>query len=504
MVKVSGLGESLELQPLRSMPNGHAALRRSAAACAGVDRPLSARTGRHASLPTRKMTRFALLLCVMGGLLGGLLGRARSAYAGPFEVRDVDWEGCSGLLELARAELGEGSVVPLSELDWSALKPEDALLLMHPDHPISGDKLAAFLGEGGRVAVVDDFGAGDKILERFGIERVPVSAHPLATLRRNPDLAIAEPVREPLGGETSGVHPTVENVERLVTNHATGLRNPDLTPVLRIRGIDEPDVLVALAGNLKSAPRGKLLAMGDPSALINQMLRYPGNRAFAVGLLRWLADDAAGASRGGRLYIVANRYSESGSYAGVGGLRSEVEDRLKTAEQEVRKLFQGGLTGLVGLSVAVLVAFGVGVWTTTVASRIYRRRTPSFARPVPLVAQGGAAGRTAVLTAHTTPRALAVLELKSALEEALAHELGAAGPVPTAALLDDLKRKGALDEGVLRALKGALLEMANLETSVLARQPRQVSRADLLRLSRVVFDVLARVRGRRGPGERAA
>jgi hypothetical protein len=244
--------------------------------------------------------------------------------------------------------------------------------------------------------------------------------------------------------------------------------------------------------------------MGDPSALINQMLRYPGNRAFAVGLVRWLADDAGGASRGGRLFILANAYSESGSFAGVGGLRGEIEDRLKSAEQELGKVFQGGLTGMVGLSLAALVAFGVGVWTTSVASRVYRRRTPSFARPIPLVAQGGVAGRAAMLTAPTTPRALAVLELKSALEEALAHELGAAGSVPAAALLDEVRKKGGLDEATLRALKGALIEMANLETSVLARQPQNVKRDDVLRLSRVVFDVVARVRGRRAAGERAA
>ena len=98
------------------------------------------------------MTRFGILVCVMAALLG----HARSAHAGPFEVKEMDWEGCSGLLELARAEMGEKRVVVLSELDWSDLKSEDAILLIHPERAISGDKLAAFLGEGGRVAVLDD------------------------------------------------------------------------------------------------------------------------------------------------------------------------------------------------------------------------------------------------------------------------------------------------------------------------------------------------------------
>jgi hypothetical protein len=449
-----------------------------------------------------RMTRLGIFLCVMAALLG----RARAAHAGPFEVKEVDWEGCSGLLELARAELGDARVVALASLDWSELKPEDAILLIHPDHAISSDKLAAFLRADGRVAVLDDFGAGDKILERFGIERVPPPERPLLTLRRNPELVIAEPVTESINGETAGVHATVANVERVITNHPMGLRNPKATPVLKMRSIDGPDVLLALAGPIPfdHEYHGKLFAMADPSVFINQMLRYPGNRAFAVGLLHWLAEDAAGLSRGGRLVIVANRFSETGTFAGMDAIKDQLENRLKEADQEIRHLFSGGLSGALGFALAALVAFGIGVWTTTVSSRVYRRRLPTFARSVPLVAQGGVAGRAAMLSASTTPRALAVLELKSALEEGLAHELGFAGTVPTAVLLEELKRRAALDERGHRALKDALLEMAKLETAVLARQPVKVTREDVLRLSRVVSEISARVRERRASRERAA
>jgi hypothetical protein len=446
------------------------------------------------------MTRFGIFMCVMGALLGP----AGSAHAGPFEVREVGWEGCSGLLELARAELGEARVVAVSELDWSDLKPEDAILLMHPDHAISSERLVGFLGAGGRVAVLDDFGAGDKILERFQIERVPPPRRPLATLRQNPELAIAEPVSEPVAGHAAGVHATVENVERLVTNHPTGLRNTKLTGVLQIRGIDEPDVMLALAGNFGSPPRGKLFAMGDPSALINEMLRYPGNRAFAIGLLHYLTEESGGESRGGRLLILANRYSESGAFAGIGTLKNELETRLNEAEQELRRIFQGGLSGVAGLALAALVALGIGIWTTTVSSRVYRRASPSFARSVPLLAQGGPAGRVALLSAPSTPRALAVLELKSALEEGMAHEFGLGGSMKSEVLLDLVKQRGMMDENGRRALKRAMLEMANIETAILARQPTKVRRVDFLRLSRLVSGLLASARSARREGERAA
>jgi hypothetical protein len=412
------------------------------------------------------------------------------AKAAAFEIKDVSWEGCSALLEIAREQIGDRRAIPLSHLDWSDLKPDDALLLMHPDHPISGDKLAAFLGDGGRVAVVDDFGAGDQILERFQIERVPAPSRPLAMLRRNPQLAIAEPVRESTdrGG---AVHATVLDVERLITNHPTGLRNPKLTPVLRIRAADEPDVLLALAGNFGTPPRGKLFAMGDPSALTNQMLRYPGNRAFALGLVRYLSQGGSG-----RLFIMANQFAESGVYPTMGGWQNELEERAEAITQVLRRLAADGLSGAAGLGLAAAVAFGVGLWTTSVASRPYRRRLPTFARPLPLVAQGGLAGRVAVLSAASTPGALAVLELKAALQEGLSHELGLAGPSAPSRLLDELKSKDRLDEPRQRALRDVLLEMAKIETLVGAGQMEKTKKEDVGRVARVVFDVLAAVRTR--------
>jgi hypothetical protein len=427
-------------------------------------------------------------------LVVALLLRVPSAEAAAFEVKDTSWEGCSTFLDIARAEVGERRAIPLSHLDWSDLKPEDALLLLHPEHALSGDKLAAFLGDGGRAAVVDDYGAGDEILERFQIERVPAPSRPFAMLRKNPELAVAEPVRESTdrGG---AVHTTVQDVERLITNHPTGLRNPKLTPVLRIRSVDEPDVLLALAGNFGTPPRGKLFAMGDPSALTNQMLRYPGNRAFAVGLVRYLMQGSAG-----RLFVIGNDFAESGVYPTMGGWRAEAEEKLEAVAQVLRRLGADGLAGAAGFGLAAMVALGVGLWTTSVASRPYRRRLPSFARAVPLVAQGGLAGRAAVLSAPSTPSALAVLELKAALQEGLSQELGLAGATSPVQLLEAVKSKDKLDEPRQVALRRVLLEMAEIETLVGAGQTTKTKKEDVGRIARVVFDVLgaARARGHAG------
>ena len=278
-------------------------------------------------------------------------------------------------------------------------------------------------------------------------------------------------------------------------------------PVLKIRGIDEPDVVLALAGELDKAPLGKLFAMGDPSALINQMLRYPGNRAFATGLIRYLAPDLGADARGGgkrgRLLVLANDFTETGiSEGSLGDLAGEIDERFENATRELRRLFQGGFSGLSGVVAAALVAVGVGLWTTSVASRAYQRKIPSFARPIDLLAQGGAAGRAAVLSAPTTPPALVVLELKSALEEGITHALGFASSVAAPQLLAEIARTAIIDERRQRTLKSALLEMATLETLVAAGQGQVVRKSDAKRLAGIVFDLLQAVRT--GVRERAA
>ena len=48
---------------------------------------------------------------------------------------------------------------------------------------------------------------------------------------------------------------------------------------------------------------GRLLAMADPSAFINLMLRYPGNRNFARGVLKYLLEDDSWGRRAGTLRI---------------------------------------------------------------------------------------------------------------------------------------------------------------------------------------------------------
>src|SRR5262249_51836678 len=162
----------------------------------------------------------------------------------------------------------------VSTLDLRQLRREDGVVLVHPERVIDADELMAYMRAGGRLVLLDDYGTGDALLARFGIRRVPLPSRPAEMLRGNPALAIAEP---------ASVHPAVRHASRVVVNHGTGLAHPALSPVLVVRGESEPDVLFAVAG---AVGQGRLLAVGDASVAINGMMRYPGNRALAVALVR--------------------------------------------------------------------------------------------------------------------------------------------------------------------------------------------------------------------------
>ncbi len=79
---------------------------------------------------------------------------------------------------------------------------------------------------GGRVILLDDYGTGDVLWKHLGMDRMATPTRPAEMLRKNPEPLLAEP---------ASAHPTVADVGRVVMNHPTALKHPDLSPVLRIR-----------------------------------------------------------------------------------------------------------------------------------------------------------------------------------------------------------------------------------------------------------------------------
>ncbi len=385
---------------------------------------------------------------------------------------------------MAERELGPERVVLTDALDFGSLKREDGVLLVHPERVLDVDELSSFMRAGGRVVLLDDYGTGDDLLVRYGIRRVPLPARPLERLRGNPALAVAQP---------ASAHPLVRDVSRVVTNHATGVDQPSLSPLLVVHGEGESDVLLAMAG---SVSLGRLAVVGDASIAINAMLRYPGNRAFSLALVRYATEDDAWGSRGGKLYVLVNDFRTNGSFGGgraaspamavAGDARRKVVALLDTLRRE-------GAPPSALYVVALGLALGVVVWTSAHAGKSHRPRPLRFARPTRLVAQGGVAGHAAVLGAPGTSRVLAVLELKSALEEELATRLGLDRAPPNDELIAKVRAAGLLDAEGMRALSALLARLARIEMQLVRRQsakPR-IGDADVAAVAARVRDLLA-------------
>jgi hypothetical protein len=416
-----------------------------------------------------------------------LLAPAR-AHAAPFDVNDSTWEGCSELFEIARTELGAARVRAVGVLNWEEVTPDDGVLVLHPLQPMDPDETAAFMKAGGRLAIVDDYGVGDETLRRFHIERTAIPSRPVIALRNRPQFAIAEPVVDPAVATVAGPHPVVARVQQVVTNHATGLRHPNLSPVLRIRGIGEPDVIIAVAGQVG---KGRLFAMSDPSALMNLMLRYPGNRAMVAGLARYLVDEDNAAARKGRLFIVANRFAEEGAFGGPTTLRKDLDSQLRAIANALADARRDGLPGWAHVLLAALAMLAVGGWVAQASSRPYKSPLPRYARPTPLVAQGGVAGRFALLAAPSSPRSLVLLELKSALFDALCLKLDLPRELSVSALVTAVTQSGSVDERLESSLKEVLATMQRAETAIVAGKPIQLPVAVVEHAANVVQEVLA-------------
>jgi hypothetical protein len=437
----------------------------------------------HVAAPRRSRRRSACLFVARVILLAvGLVAGLRSVAAAPFDLAGSDWEGTSELVRLARAELGPARVVVTGQLDYAQLKPEDGVLLLFPEKSLDVDQLAKFMRAGGRVVMLDDFGRGDALLRHFRMGRVPLPRRPAEFLRGNPQLALAEP---------ASAHPVVADVSRVVTNHATGLSHENLSPVLKVRGQEgEPDVVIAVAG---AVGQGRLLAVGDPSTIINAMLRYAGNKTFARGLVRYAVDSDVWGKRGGRLFLLAGSFEQKG---GFGGEEDSWDDVLRALREALETVRRDGMPAVLAYVFAIGLGLALVIWVGSRAGRLHKPLVPRFIRRVPQVAQGGVAGHAAVIGAPQTSRVLAILELKSALEEQLTTLLGGAKVPGQQELLTQVTEARLLDAEGVRTLRQLLLRMSNVETMVVFQRSggmvQPVRDNEVVSMARTVKELLAR------------
>jgi hypothetical protein len=415
------------------------------------------------------MRSFAILF--FGVIFVSVMLYARAADA-RYAPSSTEWDGLSDFVQLAKDEAGAQNVVAKDAIDFSALTPQDAVILLHPEGSIDVDSLSRFLREGGRVILFDDFGSGDELLRRFQIQRVALPDRPALMLRHNPALAIAEPAE----------HQTVSGVQRVVLNHATGVVHQELSPLLYVRDESGAKTNVALAGAVE---KGHLLVVGDSSVPINGMLRFPGNKTFARNVLHYAYAGVGDVVVGhGKIYIATGAFDQSGTYGDAS--ETSALTKLHAITDALRDFKRDGLPPSVAYFAAVMATVALGYWVWTRASRVHRPVTPRYVKAIPLAAQGGVAGHAAVIAAKGTARALAILEIKSALEE----ELCAALEIDRAPAPDELVKRvsdaSLMGADSARSLRALLAYMGQVETLVLSRRAeamRRVRDADVLRCS---------------------
>lgn len=422
----------------------------------------------------------AVLAFSMIALLPGQAGAAASEP--DFSAAEEGWQGLSEFTRLAADSLGPERLKVVAQIDYSTLAPGDALVVLHPEVELDSRSLTAFLAAGGRLALFDDFGLGTSFFRTFGIERVPAPPDARFSLRGDPDLAIATPFEETVAGARIGRHPMLGGIDQVVTNHPRALEHPDLTPLLGIEKNDGTLVPILVTGVI--AGRGRLVAGSDPSIFINLMLRYPGNRKLASGLLSYLTarDASAGGGDGkGRVFVVSGRFEQTGSYGDEEGGGVPWRRELDRLKEKAREAFADGVPDVVWLLAAAVLAVVV------VGREIVRLRLrgafeqPSYARPVPILAQAGAWARAEVLAAPTTTPLLALVELESALTETLQHRLGLSPALGARDLEQALELRG-LDSASTGRLVSLLGELRKLGQTLATRNPKRPSSSLLKRL----------------------
>jgi hypothetical protein len=226
---------------------------------------------------------------------------------------------------------------------------------------------------------------------------------------------------------------------------------------------------------------------------MNAMMRYPGNRALASGVLHYATDDDVWGRRGGTLFILVNGFRITGTFGdeSVGGAAfGEVQ---RAARRWLRTLRYEGMPASAAYGAAVAIGLGVIAWTSARAGRTHKAVVPRFVRPVPAVVHGGIAGHAAVLGSPSASRALALLELKAALEEALATRLGLDRAPPHDELVAKVLAARVLDETSAKTLSTLLARLERLE-AVFARIARPAGRIERVRDANVIA-VAAQVRG---------
>lgn len=365
-------------------------------------------------------------------LLGGiglaaffLSMQGATASAQDYSPENAAWNGLSALMEIAQSE---GIALRARDrLNLAEVTADDAIVVLFPTEGLPIRSLSAFLEEGGRLVVADDFGAAQELLSQFEIERRPPS-NEAARLRGNPALQVAL---------AEATHPLSEGVDALLTNHPTALHHPVLAPLFSLDG----DGLVITG----AVGAGRFIAIGDPSLFINNMLELKSNRRFASNLLHHVQGDR------GQVFLLVGDATMHGAYGDPANLPpgqwvQAMASKLAKLELPPEATLWLGAT---------LLALFLIVGATALPSASPYRSSRLFPRSS---LGGGFIARVAHHSSSSGRLLHAALSYRFELERQLLDRLGLSAPLAFEKVEERLRRHGISDAEIAE-LKSTLAEL---------------------------------------------
>ncbi|HKP64339.1 MAG TPA: DUF4350 domain-containing protein [Polyangiales bacterium] len=345
---------------------------------------------------------------------------AGGAQAEDLSTREPAWNGLSELRALAD-QTGVAVITP-ERFDVEQLGPEDALLVVHPVEALPSAELSAFLRSGGRLAVADDFGSGKALLAAFGIGVYPPNP--------NADTRYLRGQRHLMIASRQSSHPLSRSAAQIVTNRPQVLTHRQLDPIYALRNRNDAIVLTGAVG------KGRLVAISDASVLINNMLQFDANRAFARDLLAYLV----GSGRG-RLFLLG-----SDTQWKFGMHRFGAEHPLESVRAVLSHVARLRLpaSAVSALSAVLALLLLVSVVTALPRRAIYARRKYLEVPQCP----AGFAGQVNYYKTEGRNFLPPLLAFKFELESRIIADLGLRGQLSLADVLAALRARGVSERSL--------------------------------------------------------
>ncbi len=310
-----------------------------------------------------RRARIGLVVLVLAAVLAApAVARAQTdADAGPtdstsaplpgadYDPDSTSWNGLARLVALAR---GMGlEVYSPEQLDWNELGPGDILVILYPMQRLQPTHVAAFVRNGGRLLLADDFGDSSETLGYFSILRGSGAA--VDAKRYAADRSYA-----PVATAWLPDHALADGAPELVTNYPAVLHDVSGAEVVYGFGDDEGVVAAGKLGN------GRVIISSDPSIFINRMLQFPGNLQFAANAIRWLMRPGTTT----RLVILRGQFELWGEPEGVlddgtlgGKVNSTIDNFNRWLEQNKDYLLTKKALLALSILLAMVVALGAAI-----------------------------------------------------------------------------------------------------------------------------------------------